>query len=130
MISLPSGLSPEDKEVLSRMNKLLVEQVIAEDILDRLQQGQIIKIGDRHDIMANPKNIDRMHVVLEKLVASKSTYGLKLLCDALKFNFPTIYEAVMECRKEVYKQGVKETVGASVRVVCAWPSFSCDDPWF
>ncbi|XP_041347900.1 uncharacterized protein LOC121367661 [Gigantopelta aegis] len=104
------GLSLEDKEVLTTMTKLLAEQVIAEDILDRLQQGQIIKIGDRHEIMALTKNSDRMHMVLDKIQTSKSTHGLKILCDALKFNHPAIYDTVMDYRKTVYKQGVKEVV--------------------
>ncbi|XP_050408561.2 uncharacterized protein LOC126823646 [Patella vulgata] len=103
------GLSLEDKVVLAKMFKLLVDNVVAEDIIDRLQQGQIIKITDRQEIMALSRNSDRMQYILAKIQNSKLPYALKLLCDALKFKYTKIYDEVTELRRITYKHGVKET---------------------
>ncbi|XP_071116058.1 NACHT, LRR and PYD domains-containing protein 13-like [Haliotis cracherodii] len=104
------GIPPEDKHVIMKVYKTLVDSIIAEDIMDRLQQGQIIKISDRQEIMALSKNQERMQLILDKILASRVNYAFKLLCDALKFKYPKEYEMVMKTRKATYKQGIVETV--------------------
>ncbi|ESO97594.1 hypothetical protein LOTGIDRAFT_152683 [Lottia gigantea] len=109
------GLSLEDKVVLSKMFKVLMDTAVAEDIIDRLQQGQIIKITDRQEITALSKNSERMQFILLKIQNSKSPYAFKIFLDALKFKYNKLYEEVSEFRRITYKHGVKET-----RVFMKW----------
>ncbi|GFR91288.1 E3 ubiquitin-protein ligase DZIP3 [Elysia marginata] len=104
------GIPPEDKVVITQTYKLLTENVQAEDVLDRLQQGQVVKVNDRQEIMAHSRNSDRMQVLLPKIIKSSVPYAFKLLCDALKFKNPRVYEQLMRTRKAVYKQGVSVTM--------------------
>ncbi|GFO37716.1 nlr family card domain-containing protein 4-like [Plakobranchus ocellatus] len=108
-VSLP-GIPPEDKVVITQTYKLLTDHVQPEDVLDRLQQGQVVKVHDRQEIMAPSKNSDRMQILLPKIIKSPVPYAFKLLCDALKFKNPKVYEQLMRTRKAVYKQGVSVTM--------------------
>jgi len=58
------GLSPEDKVTLKKTYKLIVETVLAEDVVDRLQQSQVVKFSDRQEVLAIPKKQERMQVRL------------------------------------------------------------------
>ena len=62
-----AGIPPEDKVVITQTYKLLTDNVQAEDVLDRLQQGQVVKVNDRQEILAYSKNSDRMQVLLPKV---------------------------------------------------------------
>lgn len=104
-------MPPEDKAVLMKTYRMFVENVQAEDILDRLQQNQILKFSDRQEILSLSKNSERMQMILEKIHHSKLSFGFKALCDSIKFKYKKMYDVVMVIRKETYKHGVKDTVG-------------------
>ncbi|XP_012937299.1 uncharacterized protein LOC101849611 [Aplysia californica] len=104
------GIPPEDRVVITKCYKLFHDTVQAEDVLDRLQQGQVVKVTDRQEIMAPSKNVDRMQILLPKIMKSPISYAFKLLCDAIKFKYPRIYEQVMKTRKAVYKQGISDSI--------------------
>ncbi|KAK3084052.1 hypothetical protein FSP39_007376 [Pinctada imbricata] len=104
------GIPPEDKAVLMKTFKLFVDNVQAEDIVDRLQQNQVIKFSDRQEIFAHSKNTERMQMILDKILKSKLSYAFKALCDSIKFKYKKMYENVMQIRKDTYKHGVRETV--------------------
>jgi hypothetical protein len=91
--------------------KLLVDSIVVDDILDRLQQSQVIKHVDRQEIMAVPKNADRMSTLLDKILNSKLPYAFKALCDSIKFKYKSTHDTVMEIRKVIYKTGVGNTIG-------------------
>ena len=57
-----TGLSAEDRVVLKKVHKLLVENVQADDVIDRLQQSQVLKFSDRQDILATSKKQERTQV--------------------------------------------------------------------
>lgn len=105
-----NGMPPEDKAVLMKTYKMFVENVQAEDILDRLQQNQVLKFSDRQEILSLSKNTERMQMVLEKIHTSKLSFGFKALCDSIKFKYKKMYDVVMAIRKETYKHGVKDAV--------------------
>jgi len=111
LISNIAGLAPEDKAVMRKVQKLLLDNVQAEDLLDRLQQNQIIKFSDRQEILAITKTTDRMQNLLDRILNSKLTFAFKALCESMKFKYKTIYDTVMQIRKETWKMGVQNTVG-------------------
>ncbi|KAK3596283.1 hypothetical protein CHS0354_024867 [Potamilus streckersoni] len=110
------GLPPEEKVSLQKTYRLFVDNIVAEDILDRLQQSQVIKFSDRQEILALSKNTDRMHLLLDKIINTKLSYAFKALCDAIKFKSKKTYEEVMQIRKQVYKQGVVDHIDV-VRII-------------
>ena len=57
------GLSPEDRVTLKKTYKLLVENVQAEDVIDRLQQSQVVKFSDRQEVLSVSKKQERMQVI-------------------------------------------------------------------
>ena len=105
------GMPKEDKAVLVKTYKMFVDNVQAEDILDRLQQNQVLKFSDRQEILALSKNTERMQMIIDKINQTKLSFGFKALCDSIKFKYKKLYDTVMAIRKEVYKHGVKDTVG-------------------
>lgn len=108
-------MPPEDKAVLMKTYRMFVENVQAEDILDRLQQNQILKFSDRQEILSLSKNSERMQMILEKIHNSKLSFGFKALCDSIKFKYKKMYDVVMAIRKETYKHGVKDNVGMYIK---------------
>lgn len=90
---------------------MFVDNVQAEDILDRLQQNQVLKFSERQEILAISKNSERMQTIIEKIHTTKLSFGFKALCDSIKFKYKKLYDVVMAIRKEVYKHGIKDTVG-------------------
>ncbi|XP_053376058.1 uncharacterized protein LOC123534023 isoform X3 [Mercenaria mercenaria] len=107
------GLSPEDRVTLKKTYKLLVENVQAEDVIDRLQQSQVVKFSDRQEVLSVSKKQERMQMLLDKLADSKLPYALKALFDAMKFKYKKLYEHVMAIRKQIYKEGVVNTIDVS-----------------
>lgn len=105
------GIPPEDKAVLMKTYKLFVDNIQAEDIIDRLQQNQVIKFSDRQEIFALNKRHERMQLLLDKILNSKLSYAFKALTDSIKFKYKKIHEIVVQIRKETYKHGIRETVG-------------------
>ena len=105
------GIPREDKVVLQKTYKMFVDNVQAEDILDRLQQNQVLKFSERQDILSHSKNTERMQIILEKINSTKLSFGFKALADSIKFKYKKLYDVVMGIRKEVYKHGIKDTVG-------------------
>ena len=105
------GLSPEDRVTLTKTYKLFVDNVPAEDVLDRLQQSQIIKFSDRQEILSYDKKVDRIQLLLQKVMNSKLPYALKALIDAIKFKYKKIYEQVVLVRKKTHKEGVVTKIG-------------------
>lgn len=91
--------------------KLFVDNIQAEDIIDRLQQNQVIKFSDRQEIFALNKRHERMQLLLDKILNSKLSYAFKALTDSIKFKYKKIHEIVVQIRKETYKHGIRETVG-------------------
>ncbi|KAL4223642.1 Nlrc4p [Mactra antiquata] len=110
---IEEGLSAEDRVTLKKTYKLIVENVNAEDVIDRLQQSQVIKFSDRQDILSISKKQERMQVLLEKISDSKLPYSLKALFDAMKFKYKKLYEHCMAVRKQTYKEGVVMTIDVS-----------------
>ncbi|KAH3883240.1 hypothetical protein DPMN_007194 [Dreissena polymorpha] len=104
------GLSAEDRVVLKKVHKLLVENVQADDVIDRLQQSQVLKFSDRQDILATSKKQERTQILLDKIADSKLPYALKALFDAMKFKYKKLYDHVMAVRKQTYKEGVVTTI--------------------
>lgn len=104
------GIPPEDKAVLMKTYKLFVDNIQAEDIIDRLQQNQVIKFSDRQEIFALNKRHERMQLLLDKILNSKLSYAFKALTDSIKFKYKKIHEIVVQIRKETYKHGIRETV--------------------
>ena len=60
------GLSAEDRVTLKKTYKILVDNVQAEDVLDRLQQSQVIKFTDRQEVLQVNKRSERMQVCIVK----------------------------------------------------------------
>ncbi|XP_069136254.1 NLR family CARD domain-containing protein 4-like isoform X2 [Argopecten irradians] len=117
-----NGLSPEDKVVWRKIHKPLVDNVVADDILDRLQQNQVIKFSDRQEILAISKNSDRMMNLLDKILHSKNSSALKALIEAMKFKYKSIHDQAVQIRKETYKNGVRDNVdvvGVVSEVMCS-----------
>ena len=88
-----------------------MDNVPAEDVLDRLQQSQIIKFSDRQEILSYDKKTDRIQLLLQKVMTSKLPYALKALIDAIKFKYKKIYEQVVQVRKKTHKEGVVTKIG-------------------
>lgn len=76
-----------------------------------MQQSQVVKFGDRQEILAFHKNSDRMQLLLEKILHTKLQFGFKAFCDAIKFKYKDTYDKVMQIRKAIYKQGISDSVG-------------------
>ena len=53
--------------VITKCYKMLHDNVQAEDVLDRLQQGGVVKVTDRQEVMAPSRNLDRMQILLPKV---------------------------------------------------------------
>ncbi|XP_060072729.1 NLR family CARD domain-containing protein 4-like [Ylistrum balloti] len=116
-----NGLSPEDKAVWRKVHKMLVDNVLADDLLDRLQQNQVIKFSDRQEILLISKNSERMANLLDKILNSKNSTALKFLIEAMKFKYKKIYDQVVQIRKETHKNGVRDNVdvvGVVSEVMC------------
>jgi len=47
---------------MKRVQRLLVDTVLADDVIDRLQQSQVLKFSDRQEILQQAKRQDRMQV--------------------------------------------------------------------
>ncbi|XP_071181200.1 uncharacterized protein [Mytilus edulis] len=109
-----NGIPKEDKAVLLKTYRMFVDNVQAEDILDRLQQNQVLKFSERQEILAISKNSERMQTIIEKIHTTKLSFGFKALCDSIKFKYKKLYDVVMAIRKEVYKHGIKDTVGVYI----------------
>lgn len=90
---------------------MLVDHLVAEDLLDRLQQNQIIKFSDRQEILSITKNSERMVNLLDRILNSKNSGAFKALLEAMKYKYKKIHEEVVQIRKETYKHGVRDTVG-------------------
>lgn len=88
-----------------------MDNVPAEDVIDRLQQSQVIKFSDRQEILSYDKKSDRIQVLLEKIMNSKLPYALKALIDAIKFKYKKVYEQVQHVRKVTHKEGVVTKIG-------------------
>ncbi|XP_062594071.1 uncharacterized protein LOC134255559 isoform X1 [Saccostrea cucullata] len=117
------GIPPEDKAVLMKTYKLFVDNIQAEDIIDRLQQNQVIKFSDRQEIFALSKRHERMQLLLDKILHSKLSYAFKALTDSIKFKYKKIHETVVQIRKETYKHGIRETVDVVGVVTTALTNF-------
>ncbi|KAL5017433.1 hypothetical protein ScPMuIL_007022 [Solemya velum] len=104
------GLPPEDKATLTQTYKLLVDTVVADDVIDRMQQSQVVKFGDRQEILALAKNSERMQLLLDKILHTKLQFGFKAFCDAIKFKYKDTYDKVTQIRKAIYKQGVPDSI--------------------
>ena len=104
-------MTAEDKAVIRKTHKLIVDTVVAEDILDRLQQNQIIKFSDRQDILGMAKNSERMQKLLDKIFNSTNSSAFKGFIDTLKYKYKKLQDEIIQIRKETYKNGVKHTVG-------------------
>lgn len=55
--------------MLSKVHRQLIESVMVDDIIDRLIQGHVIKVGDKQDVMTPSKNQERMQILLSKVSA-------------------------------------------------------------
>ncbi|WAR01647.1 NALP5-like protein [Mya arenaria] len=95
------GLSAEDHVVLKKTHKVLVDNVQAEDVIDRLQQSQVLKFSDRQEILTHAKRQERMQLLLDKISESKLPYSLKALFDAMKFKYKKLHDH--------YVEGITET---------------------
>ncbi|OWF40290.1 NLR family CARD domain-containing protein 4-like isoform X2 [Mizuhopecten yessoensis] len=116
-----NGLSPEDKAVWRKVHKMLVDNIVADDLLDRLQQNQVIKFSDRQEILSITKNSERMVNLLNKILNSKNSTAFKALLEAMKYKYKKIHEEVVQIRKETYKNGVRDNVdvvGVVSEVLC------------
>ncbi|XP_052800759.1 uncharacterized protein LOC128231702 isoform X1 [Mya arenaria] len=104
------GLSAEDHVVLKKTHKVLVDNVQAEDVIDRLQQSQVLKFSDRQEILTHAKRQERMQLLLDKISESKLPYSLKALFDAMKFKYKKLHDHCIAVRKQTYKEGVVTTI--------------------
>ncbi|WAR01676.1 NALP5-like protein [Mya arenaria] len=97
------GLSAEDHVVLKKTHKVLVDNVQAEDVIDRLQQSQVLKFSDRQEILTHAKRQERMQLLLDKISESKLPYSLKALFDAMKFKYKKLHDHCIAVRKQTLK---------------------------
>ncbi|XP_076434990.1 uncharacterized protein LOC143274892 [Babylonia areolata] len=104
------GISAEERVVLNRCHRQLCDMVMAEDIVDRLVQGHVFNFADRQEILTPGKNLDRMQILLSKMVQSRVAGSFKVLMENLKVKYPRVYEAMLKVRTQVLREGVSEVM--------------------
>ena len=93
------ALTQEDRLVLLKFYKVLVENIKSEAVVGRLVQAGILTHEEKNSINLAPRNPDRMKALLA-LLPRKSTHALNAFCEAIKYRHTTIYDQLCKARQQ------------------------------
>ena len=93
------ALTQEDRSVLLKFYKVLVENIKSETMIGKLVQAGVLTHEEKNSINLAPRNPDRMKALLT-LLPRKSTHALNAFCEAIKYRHTPLYDKLCKARQQ------------------------------
>ncbi|XP_013410021.1 NLR family CARD domain-containing protein 3-like [Lingula anatina] len=100
-----SGMSQEERNILLKFYKTLVDNIQADDVLARLVEDRVLTTVDKENINTQKRNTEKMRELLD-ILPRRASHAYMAFCDAIRFKYPEIHEQMSQARAAMYREAI------------------------